>query len=107
MTFRRLYWIAEELGNDGKSTVTGVYTSIADLVHKGLKWRNGAGSKANFRLTLVKPDTFDAPLGRWDASNLDGIEEAIAPFMATNEISIEESKMLCEGLAGFFSGAHA
>lgn len=107
MTFRRLYWIAEELGTDGKSTVTGVYTSIADLVHKGLKWRNGAGDKGNFRLTLVKPDTFDSPLGRWDASNLDGIEQSIAPFMATNEISIEESKMLSEGLSEFFNGAKA
>lgn len=104
MTFRRLYWVAEQVEADGRSTMTGVYTSIADLVHKGLLWRSTG--PASLRLTLIKPDTFDSPLGRWDGTSFDTIEADMAPFEESGEMSVEEVKMLVEGL-GAFLGARA
>lgn len=81
--------------------MTGVYTSIADLVHKGLMWRDG--SHGTLRLSLVKPDTFDSPLRKWDNVAGAAIESDLQEFVSSGEISIEEAKMLAEGLDGFLS----
>ncbi len=98
--FRRLYWIVEQVGNDGGSKVTGVYTSIPDLVGKGLNWSDGVTGRG-LRLSLVKPDTFDKPLGQWSGSQLSGIEADLQAYIQTHEFSEEEVTTLVNGLAAF------
>lgn len=91
--FRRLYWIVEELGDAGESRVTGVYTSIPDLVHRGLK----AG--LSLRLTIHKPDTYDAPLGQWTNETFGEIADGLQTFVQTHEYSVDEVKTLTEAVS--------
>jgi hypothetical protein len=88
------------VGGDSKSRVTGVYTSIPDLVHKGLRWSdeiNGHGLK----LTLVKPDTFDKPLGCWNGPEFPGMIDDLRAFIESHEISEEECNTLSSSLYEF------
>ncbi len=48
MMFRRLYWVVEEVDTSGRSQVTGVYTSIQDLIKHGL---SGVDAGNEIRLT--------------------------------------------------------
>lgn len=98
--FRRLYWIAEQVGNDGRSRTTGVYTSIQDLVHHGLGWCEDIDG-CNLRLTLVKPDVFNKPLGTWMSPAFDGLESDIRGFVASQEYSEEEVNLLITSLRNF------
>ena len=93
MMFRRLYWVAEQLDGTGCSKVTGVYTSIQDLIPKGLHWCSDVDGKG-YRLTLVKPDSFNCPLGVWESPSFEGLTNALQEFVATNEYSQEECMML-------------
>lgn len=93
MMFRRLYWVAEQLDSDGRSKVTGVYTSIQDLTHKGLHWCS-EDSGRSLRLTLVKPDSFNCPLGVWTSSNFDTLLTDLQEFVRTNEYTDEECVLL-------------
>lgn len=100
MIFRRLYWIAEQVDEAGKSRVTGVYTSIQDLVNHGLHWCEGEES-CNLRLTIVKPDTFNKPLGSWTSPTFEGLAEDIKQFVSTQEYTDEETAMLQKALHTF------
>jgi len=98
--FRRLYWIAEQVGSDGTSRITGVYTSIQDLVHNGLQWCDDIEG-CNLRLTLVKPDTFNKPLGTWSSPGFDGLKDDLQGYIASQEYTEEETKMLTSALHTF------
>ncbi len=98
--FRRLYWIVEQVATDGSSRVTGVYTSIQDLVGKGLNWSDGVAGRG-LRLALVKPDTFDRPLGTWTGGTLAGIGADLQAYIQTHEFSEEEVSTLCAALSEF------
>lgn len=98
--FRRLYWIAEQIDTDGKSRVTGVFTSIQDLVHNGLKWCDEVEGR-NLRLTLMKPDTFNRPFGSWTSPAFDGLADQIKSFVDSHEYTEEETALLKTELANF------
>jgi hypothetical protein len=100
MMFRRLYWVAEQLDQKGCSKVTGVYTSIQDLIQKGLHWCADVDGQS-YRLTLVKPDSFNSPLGVWQSPSFEGLANALQEFVETNEYSQEECMMLQNELNQF------
>lgn len=94
--FRRLYWVTELLGADGKSQVTGIYTSVPDLVHRGLK--RPLEANATVRLSLVQVDSEKAPLGVWSGPEFAGLEDGCAPFIRTEEFGVDEIRHLAESL---------
>lgn len=98
--FRRLYWIVEQVSADGKSRFTGVYTSIPDLVERGMQWSEGLEGRG-LRLSLVKPDTFDKPLGSWMGPEFSGLVEDLRAFVASHEITEEELNTLSTALFAF------
>lgn len=91
MMFRRLYWVIDRLTESGPSTIVGVFTSIPDLIEKGL---SNAGHP--FRLTLVQLD--DGPLGTFLSPSFDGLEESLNRIVESHEISAEEKSSLLERL---------
>ena len=107
MMFRRLYWVAEQLDGKGGSIVTGVYTSIQDLVNTGLHWCDDTSGDRALRLTLVKPDSFNCPLAKLESADFASIEERLQPFVGTNEYTAEEVMMLRDHLNQFLTGAAA
>lgn len=90
--FRRLYWIVEEFDDAGATHVSGVYTSIQDLIHRGLK------PGAKLRLTIHKPDTYNAPLGQWTNGSFAQIGDDLNAFVQTHEYSVEEVKTLADAV---------
>lgn len=98
--FRRLYWVAEQVEPSGRSKVTGVYTSIQDLIHKGLHWCEGSGF---YRLTLVKPDSFNSPIGVFESPHFKGLSEALGELVAGSEYSGDEVIDLEAALEQFVS----
>jgi hypothetical protein len=105
MMFRRLYWVTEELGENG-SRVTGVYTSIPDLINRGLRWTGEPQS--GFRISLIKLDCDREPLGTFVSPRYEGLEERLGDFIKTEEFSEEQRTALIEGLQAFHgAGAKA
>ena len=94
--FRKLYWVSEQVYNDGTSTVNGVYTSIPDLVRYGLRFPD----QGQLRLTLTKLDSNQQPLGCWLSPNFDGLETAMGPYLKTEEFTNEHVKLLIKSLVG-------
>jgi hypothetical protein len=92
--FRRLYWVSEQVFEDGTSSVNGVYTSIPDLVRYGLRFPD----KGLLRLTLTKLDSDREPLGCWTSPDFDGLELAMEPYVKTEEFSAEQVKTLIASL---------
>ncbi len=92
--FRRLYWVSESVDLDGKSRVLGVYTSIPDLVRYGMR-TPGSGE---LRLTLTQLDSERETLGTWTSSNFDSLEEAMQPYVRTEEFTPDQVKSLLEAL---------
>ncbi|MCU0316021.1 MAG: hypothetical protein MUC92_05470 [Fimbriimonadaceae bacterium] len=87
MKFRKLYWVTEAVRSDGSSSITGVYTSIPDLMNKGLG-ENGLAFGPNcLRLTLVKLDSSKEPLGAWTSPTFEGMREALEEFVETQEFN--------------------
>lgn len=105
--FRRLYWVAEQIEDNGSSKVTGVYTSIQDLVGRGLKWCADSSVGKRYRLTLVKPDAFDCPLGRWESPDFSGLMDGLQTFVQSNEYSTEECMLLKNELDRFMQAEAA
>lgn len=101
MMFRKLYWVTEEVANDGTSQVRGVYTSIPDLIRHGLQWSES--DRTGFRLTLVKLDCEREPLGRWESPSFEGLEERLQDFVKTDEFSEEHCKTLASELNSFMA----
>jgi hypothetical protein len=93
--FRRLYWVSEQVFEDGTSSVNGVYTSIPDLVRYGLRFPE-AGL---LRLTLTKLDSDREPLGKWVSPSFEGLEAAMEPYVKTEEFSGEQVKSLVSSLS--------
>ncbi len=100
MMFRKLYWVTEQLQN-GSTSVTGVYTSVHDLIKSGLSWRGETTPDTTLRLTLVKLDSSNGPLGQWDASNLSALGSDLEPFVKTDEFRLDEVLDLVEALGKF------
>jgi hypothetical protein len=96
MKFRRLYWVTEEVSAKGDSGVTGVYTSIPDLIKNGIESRNGKPSQ--LRLSLVKLDCADGPLGIWEAPGFTGIGDSLQEYVKTDEFSADQCQALVDGL---------
>lgn len=94
MKFRKIYWVTEQLAEDGTSQVAGVYTSVADLVSRGTSYRDGVPGNAGFRLTLVQLDSTRAPLGSWTSPEFAGLEEAWEEYIASNELTLSELESL-------------
>lgn len=89
MMFRKLYWVSEAVAEDGRSRVLGVYTSIPDLVAKGLRH-----DSQRLRLNLCKLDGAKDPLGVWDDEGFAGLAAYLAPFVESEEFSAEHVAML-------------
>ncbi len=96
MTFRRLYWVTEEIQSNGGSGVTGVFTSIPDLIKKGIGSRNGSAGR--LRISLVKLDGVDGPLGIWEAPGFAGIDDALQNYVKTDEFSPDQCQSLVDEL---------
>lgn len=102
MVFRRIYWVTEELGDDGSSRATGVFTSTSDLSSRGLRWLDGPAG--GFRVTLVKLDSSGRPLGSWIGPDFAGLETDLQPFVATEELTEPEVEALGKALREFATG---
>lgn len=101
MKFRKLYWVTEQVGKDGTSEIAGVYTSIPDLVDRGLQWMEGIDRRDGFRLTLVSLDSKKKPLGTWTLPEFGSIDQDLAAYVSTQEFSMTEVETLLESLKGF------
>jgi len=101
MKFRKLYWVTELLGDNGRSQVSGVYTSIQDLLERGLHWSEDPVLQAGFRVTLVKLDSQKPPLGQWVSPDFDGMREALQEYVATDEFNAQDCELLVDNLAKF------
>ncbi|MBV6458340.1 MAG: hypothetical protein HONBIEJF_01467 [Fimbriimonadaceae bacterium] len=93
MMFRRLYWVTE-VSEAGNVRVAGVYTSIPDLIEKGLE--NGAVT----RISLVKLDSCDGPLGRWESPSFGNMREDLQAYVATGEFALDEIQSLAMAISG-------
>jgi len=105
MMFRRLYWVTEQVQRGGTSQVTGVYTSIPDLIHRGLRWI-GDHKGCEFRLTLVKLDCEREPLGSWQSPDFSDLGPSLDQFIETDEFSADQCAALQHELQRF-STVHA
>jgi hypothetical protein len=94
--FRKLYWVTEEVNANGNSGVSGVYTSIPDLIKNGISTRNGQPSR--LRLTLVKLDSTKGPMGIWEAPGFVGLEDSLQEYVRTEEFSAEQCQSLVDEL---------
>ena len=95
--FRKLYWVTEQVDSLGISHVTGVYTSIPDLIRHGPCQTN---DNTYLRLTLAKLDSENEPFGTWSEPDFSGIGDKLNEFVITDEFSIEHCQMLLENLEG-------
>ena len=94
MMFRRLYWVTEQLSRSGEAHVHGVYTSIPDLLRRGI----GEELPDGFRLNLVKLDNDCGPLGSWEAPTFDGLGEKLSEYVVTDEFSPDQVETLLSRL---------
>jgi predicted transcriptional regulator len=101
MKFRKLYWVTEQLDENNGSQVAGVFTSIQDLVEKGLLFIDDIDKRHGFRLTLVKLDSRKKPLGSWVSPDYPGIEDDLAEYVKTQEFGVNEIEELVEALKAF------
>lgn len=101
MKFRRLYWVTEQLDENGNSEVVGVYTSIYDLTSKGLRWDDECKGRAGFRVSLVKLDSQAKPLGCWQGPEFANIVEDLQPFVDTTEFDGPAVEKLAVDLRNF------
>jgi hypothetical protein len=104
MKFRKLYWVTEQVGEDGLSEVAGVYTSIPDLIERGIQWRDGIERRGGFRLTLVALDSRKKPLGTWALPEFGTIQADLGEYVKTQEFSLSEVDALLDALKGFHVG---
>ncbi|MDQ2985790.1 MAG: hypothetical protein M3R13_03590 [Armatimonadota bacterium] len=101
MRFRRIYWVTEQLDEQGQSDVTGVFTSIPDLIETGLGVRAVSDKTAGFRITLCELDCKDEPILRAESPTFEGLEETLGPIVQTGEVSREEYASLADALRAF------
>jgi len=92
--FRKLYWVTEQVQADGKSHVTGVFTSIPNLVKEGFACKE----LGRLRLTLTKLDCEGGALGRWTGPDFAGLRDRLTEFIKTDEFSPEQCESLIAAL---------
>lgn len=97
MTFRRLYWITEHVQSDGSSQASGVYTSIYDLIERGLP-RHRSG----LRLTIVKVDSDGDPLGSYQSPDFGGLGDDLFTYVKTEEITEDQRQSLLTALRSVY-----
>jgi hypothetical protein len=95
MMFRKLYWVTELVDPIGNSRVSGVYTSIPELIRHGLSSKNG---DCRVRLTLAKLDSEKEPFGVWCEPDFSGLADRLTEFIETDEFSSEHCHMLVDHL---------
>ncbi len=101
MKFRRIYWVTEQLGRQGHSHVAGVYTSVHDLIERGLVYMDGLDSGGGLRVSLVQLDSATRPLGTWVSPDFAGLEEDLREFVQSQELSAQECESLASSLRAF------
>lgn len=106
MVFRKLYWVTEQGDGKGNWSVSGVYTSVTDLIDHGLRWVGSSPGSA-FRITLVKLDSSKEPLGAWVSPEFSGLESGLEAYVKTGEFTEEDRVALRRSLDEFLSGARA
>ena len=94
MMFRKLYWVSESVSADLTSNVLGVYTSIPDLIERGLRARPGD----TLRLTLTKLDSRKDVFGVWSDARPDDLIGGLQPFVDTEEFTAESVLALVAAL---------
>lgn len=99
MKFRKIYWVTEQLDEAGNGRVSGVYTSVADLIGRGMAMKEGVPGAKGFRLSLVQLDSTRPPLGVWSSPDFDGIEHGLQEYVGTGELTGTEIENLCEALS--------
>jgi len=102
MKFRKIYWVTEQIGTDGRSQVAGVFTSIQDLVGRGILWMDGLDMRAGFRLSLVQLDSNGPPLGTWVTPDFSGLEQDLQEYVGTEELGAQNVEQLAADLRAFF-----
>lgn len=100
MRFRRIYWVTEQVDDAGHSEVTGVFTSIPDLIETGLGIRAVSPKSAAFRVTLCELDCRDKPLLTFQSPHFDEIPAQVKPLLESGEMSHEEYLRLIDALRG-------
>jgi|SRR5579862_2524699 len=93
--FRKLYWVTEQVKPDGESRVTGVFTSIPNLVKEGL----ACNHIRTMRLTLTKLDCISGALGTWMGPDFAGLPDGLIEFVQTEEFTAEHCESLVEALS--------
>lgn len=101
MKFRRIYWVTEQLDADGKGRVTGVFTSIPDLLDGGMRWESAVPAEEGYRLTLVKLDSCKMPLGTWQSPEFSGLEDDLQEYVKTGEFSPHDCELLVSAVKEF------
>ncbi len=96
--FRRIYWVTEQLDEHGYSEVTGIYTSIPDLVEIGLAPKAFCNKTAGLRITLCALDSQDAPLASFTSPAFGNVTEALRPLVDSGELTAEEVAQLADAL---------
>lgn len=102
MRFRHLYWVTEQLSRDGDSGIGGVYTSIHDLLEKGVQWHDGVAGRARFRLNLVLADSDRPSLGSWCSPEFPGLEQDLQEYVRSDEMTTGDVEALASELRAFF-----
>jgi len=101
MRFRRIYWVTEQVDEQGLSEVTGVFTSIPDLVDLGLGTRDICPKQAGFRISLCELDSTGSPILTCSSPSFDGFEDALQPIVESGEISASEYASLTDALRAY------
>lgn len=99
MKFRKIYWVTEQLDGAGVGRLSGVYTSVADLIARGLAMKEGVPGSEGFRLSLVQLDSTRPPLGTWTSPGFDGIAQGLQEYVGTGELTGTEIENLQQALA--------
>ncbi|MFN7172593.1 MAG: hypothetical protein ACK4P3_07405 [Fimbriimonadaceae bacterium] len=103
MVFRRIYWVTEQLDDEGRSAITGIYTSIPDLLHIGMRMVEDMPHQAGFRLSLVQLDQQRGAHGIWTEETWSDIASDLSPYIRTGEFTEEQCLMLQAALQSTFS----
>jgi hypothetical protein len=86
------------MDESGDSQVTGVFTSIPDLIELGLGVREICEKRAAFRVTLCELDSKDMPLLSLESPGFENYQAKLSPFLETGEVSREEFNALADAL---------
>lgn len=98
MKFRRLYWVTEAVGADGTSEITGVFTSVPDLIEDGLDVHEKGPVGGRLRVSLLELDSYGKALARWDRESLSSLGSDLEPYVKSGEITRDEVSRLTEAL---------